>query len=555
MDIKPLNVIQYLLQRLKHYGVKDVFGVAGDYNFCILDEIERMKELRYYGCSNELVAGYAADGYARMKGLSVLVTTFSVGSLSASNAIAGAYAEDVPLIHIVGAPAFNVLEKNNFLHHTLLTHDVSYHEKIFDLLSEASAVLTKENAKYEIERVIRVAIEKKKPVYIQLAADVAVEPLADDSVPVVEEEIADKNLIEKVAGIIAGKINQAKNPVCLVDWRAMRYKAIDTIVRLSEKTGMPMAELVGGKGALPEYHPNYIGVYTGTLINPETRHIVEASDCVILAGVVWTEANAAFGTVALKQEHLLLVDGSQARIDGIWYENLDMLGIFRKVLVKVEPRHSGIPEIKGAYAKLPSELDVPLHSAYYYARLERFFKDGDLIVSDMGTTSSGLLQVNLPNWVSYVNQGIYASIGYATGAALGVGLADKGRRLILLTGDGAHQMTVQAVGDMIRYGLKPIVLVVNNHGYTIERVIGQPDNFIYNDIPDWNYTDVPRAFGAVEYFSVRVTTNREFDEALKRAQAECRIHICYIEAVMGEFDEPPYLAALVMGLKKMENKK
>lgn len=551
MDIKPLNVVKYLLGRLKYYGVKDVFGVAGDYNFCILDEIERIKELRYYGCSNELVAGYAADGYARIKGLSVLATTFSVGSLSASNAIAGAYAEDVPLIHIVGAPAFNVLEKNNFLHHTLLTHDVSYHEKIFDLLSEASTVLTKENAKYEIERVIRVAIEKKKPVYIQLAADVAIEPLANDSVPVTKENITDENLIEKVAGIIASKINQAKNPVCLVDWRAMRYKAADTIVRLSEKAGIPMVELVGGKGALPEQHPNYIGVYTGSLINTETQAIVEASDCIVLVGVVWTEANAAFGTVALKQEHLVRIDGGQARIDGIWYENLDMLNVLRKVLAKVESRHYKIPGIKGAYDKLPPELDVPLHSAYYYARLERFFKDGDLIVSDMGTTSAGLLQVNLPDGVSYVNQGIYASIGYATGAALGVGLADKSRRLILLTGDGAHQMTAQAVGDMVRYGLKPIVLVVNNHGYTIERVIAQPYNFTYNDIPAWNYTDIPKAFGAVEYFSVRVTTNREFDEALKRAQAECRIHICYIEVVMDEFDEPPYLAALVRGLKKM----
>src|SRR5215471_19776093 len=99
------TVAGYLLTRLAEAGVISVFGVPGDYNLGLLDAITGRPDMAWVGMATEQGAGYAADSYARLRGIGALVTTFGVGELSAMNAIAGAYAESVPVVHIVGTPA------------------------------------------------------------------------------------------------------------------------------------------------------------------------------------------------------------------------------------------------------------------------------------------------------------------------------------------------------------------------------------------------------------------------------------------------------------------
>src|SRR5271168_519069 len=120
------TVGSYLAARLSQIGLKHHFAVAGDYNLVLLDQLLTNKDLKQVYCSNELNCGFSAEGYARAHGAAAAVVTYNVGALSALNAIGGAYAENLPVILVSGAPNTNDRSADHLLHHTLGTHDFTY---------------------------------------------------------------------------------------------------------------------------------------------------------------------------------------------------------------------------------------------------------------------------------------------------------------------------------------------------------------------------------------------------------------------------------------------
>lgn len=114
-----MTVIEHVLSRLRETGVTDIFGVPGDFAFPVNDAICHAPGMRWIGCCNELNAAYAADGYARIKGVGALCTTYGVGELSALAGIAGSYAEHLPIFHLVGMPNMAVQASRALVHHTL----------------------------------------------------------------------------------------------------------------------------------------------------------------------------------------------------------------------------------------------------------------------------------------------------------------------------------------------------------------------------------------------------------------------------------------------------
>ena len=113
------TVADHLVDRLAELGVDRVFGVPGDYGLALLDHVVAHPTVRWTGTTNELNAGYAADGYARLRGVGALCTTFGVGELSAINALAGSFAEHVAVVHVVAAPALAKQAQHRAVHHTL----------------------------------------------------------------------------------------------------------------------------------------------------------------------------------------------------------------------------------------------------------------------------------------------------------------------------------------------------------------------------------------------------------------------------------------------------
>lgn len=126
---------RHLARRLVQIGVTDVFSVPGDFNLTLLDHLIAEPGLNLIGCCNELNAGYAADGYARSRGVGACVVTFTVGGLSVLNAIAGAYSENLPVICIVGGPNSNDYGTNRILHHTIGLPDFSQEHRCFQTVT------------------------------------------------------------------------------------------------------------------------------------------------------------------------------------------------------------------------------------------------------------------------------------------------------------------------------------------------------------------------------------------------------------------------------------
>ncbi len=177
------NVADFIVRRLAREGITDCFGVAGDFAFKLCDAVARSDAIRWIGCSNELDAAYAADGYARVRGCSMLLTTYAVGELSALNGVMGAKAERSCVFHVVGMPAMRKQRVRQVVHHTLGDGEFQNFANISAQAACVSAVITPDNCAHELERLIATARAESRPAYILVAADHAVTPVNGPAPP------------------------------------------------------------------------------------------------------------------------------------------------------------------------------------------------------------------------------------------------------------------------------------------------------------------------------------------------------------------------------------
>jgi TPP-dependent 2-oxoacid decarboxylase len=171
------TVTGYLLARLAEASLISVFGVPGDDNLGVLDAITGRPSMAWVGVATEQGAAYAAESYARLRGLGAVVTTYGVGELSAMNAIAGAYAESVPVVHIVGTPALAARQPGATAHHNLPGSEYGHYACLASEFTAAQADLRADDAPGEIDRVVSAALCTSRPVYLAIPADVAGAPV------------------------------------------------------------------------------------------------------------------------------------------------------------------------------------------------------------------------------------------------------------------------------------------------------------------------------------------------------------------------------------------
>ncbi|KAJ4911518.1 Pyruvate decarboxylase 4 [Raphanus sativus] len=209
---------RHLARRLVQAGVTDIFSVPGDFNLTLLDHLIAEPELKNIGCCNELNAGYAADGYARSRGVGACVVTFTVGGLSVLNAIAGAYSENLPVICIVGGPNSNDFGTNRILHHTIGLPDFSQELRCFQTVTCHQAVVNNlEDAHEQIDKAISTALKESKPVYISISCNLAAAPhptFIRDPVPFsLTPRLSNKMGLEAAVEATLEFLNKAVKPV------------------------------------------------------------------------------------------------------------------------------------------------------------------------------------------------------------------------------------------------------------------------------------------------------------------------------------------------------
>ncbi len=541
--MEKITVSDYLVQELSKLGIEEFFGLPGDYNFNILNSIENNKNTKWVGCTNELNSGYAADGYARIKGYGAIVTTFGVGELSAINAIAGSFAEGVPVIKIVGAPATKFIVNNVLKHHNFMEPDYFAFESAYSNVVQATVFLGKENPKDEIDRILETFVKSKKPVYIAIPEDVCL--IEIDNISKIKEPQSNEINLQESVEFAYGLIKRANNPVVLADILVQRNFATESFKKFLKKSGINSASMIMSNGMIEWSDRSFMGTYLGRFENKDIYKKVNESDCVICCGVILSDFNTLGFDFNFDPKANIQVFGNHVIIQNQRYEEVYMPDFFEVLSEKLTSR--GISVIKNRpkfdftdKSEISGEKITDFN--YILPRFQSFLKPNDMIFVETGILEFFGAVLTMPEGAQVYNQCLWGSIGWATPAFFGAACAAKhhkfkNRRAVLFTGEGAHQLTFQALSDFVRNGLKPIIIVLNNSGYTIERILSKDPDNAYNDIPCWNYTEFPKVFGG-DVWCKKARTDKEFDEALKEAEKENEKRMCYIEVFTDKTDIP-----------------
>lgn len=551
--ITKATVGTHLITRLHECGIDTVFGVPGDFNLVLLERLIESDWLRWVGNCNELNAAYAADGYARIQGAAALVVTYGVGDLSAMNGIAGSFAEHVPVICISGMPPLQAIRQRMILHHTSGIGDLEDVMNCMSQFTAAQARITPANAVAEIDRLLRTALREKLPVYLQIPCDI-VNLAVEASVPPLDlaPRCSDSEQLTRAVDLISHKLSHAKRPAILIDGDAHRFGLRPLICALGQELAIPFAAMASGRTVFDEQHPLYCGIYAGAGSAPKVAETIEESDCLLAIGVRFFDVTTCVHTHRIQKANMIAIDPFAVSIEGQTFEGVTAADVLRALAQHFNSQTAGAISLRAASAVAPvvepADPQAPLAHANLWSRIERFLAAGDVVLAESGTAAAGIGSIRLPAGAMFIHQTLWASIGYALPALLGSMLAQPERRHVLFIGDGSVQMTAQELSTLFRHGLKPIVFVINNGGYTIERVIFGRES-IYNDIQNWDYCALLPAFAdSAAIQTAKVSTVGELETALRRAEdSDC---FTLIELVLDKFDAPKGL--LRMGSRVAE---
>lgn len=519
---KAYTVSRYVLDRLHQAGVGHLFGVPGDYVLDFLDEV-MASPIRWVGTCNELNAGYAADGYARMNGIGGAVVTYGVGGLSVVNAVAGAYAEQVPLIVVSGAPPARRREAGALVHHLVANYQLQL--EVFRKITVAAALLTDpETAPAEIDRVVAQCVARKLPGYLELPADIARAPCRRPAADLVPSGAAtDPAVLAECVAEAAKRFDGAAHPVALVGVELARQRLGADALRLVETVEIPFAAMLSSKSLLPEFHPQFVGIYQGGWSREGVRRQVEESDCLLSLGAWMTDLDTGLFSVNFDESRVVSAGGGRVRIGSRVYDGVQLGDFVRALIPALRPR--SYLESHPAQGRTRKPVFAPrpacgLTAPRLYECLNGFLDDDMVLLAEPGDAFCAAPEFMIEEAENFIVQTYYAAIGYCTPAALGVGLARPGKRPVVLTGDGALQMTVQELSTLIRQRCPAIVVVINNDGYLVERELHEDG--AYNDIQMWRYSELPRVFDRAGAASVgvRATTEEELAAALAAAKRD-----------------------------------
>jgi indolepyruvate decarboxylase len=547
--MKAATVIDYIVQRIADEGVEHCFGVPGDYAFPVGDAVDRNPNIKWIGCSNELNASYAADGYARVRGAAMLSTTYAVGELSALNGVMGAKAERSLVFHVVGMPSYQNQRLRKTMHHTF---GDGVFDRFIDISAQAAcchAVINADNCMIEMERVIAEARRNNQPAYIVVPSDYAQDPVTPTDVRPLTVKSNEASL-EKAAAAVAERLTNAKSVVVLPAFTISRLGLQKEARKAIEALGCPFATTSMEKCIIDESHPQFAGMYSGALSTRATRQIVEDAETVLdLGGVSLNDETTAGFSGRLDFARFVSIGLNDVRVGDQIFGSVrlaDMLAALTKIKL------SG-PRYKRTADEAPSPANgKPLDKITMdalYSRYAKFIRAGDNVVLESGSSSFGIPPQTLADGVQVHIQMLWGSIGWATGAAFGIALADPKRKTILITGEGSHQLTANEIGNMGRYGANPIILCLNNDGYMVERALEPNPDWSYNDLAKWRYADLPDALGCADWVTARVEMVGELDAALKAARESNSG--AYIEVIGGRMDMPKGLAFAHTRLKEL----
>jgi indolepyruvate decarboxylase len=548
MNTSHQTVAQYTLTRLSQLGIDKIFGVPGDYAFSIDDAAEVCPGLKWVACANELNAAYAADGYARIRGAAMLSTTYGVGELSAINGVMGSKAHRLPVFHLVGMPSERIQHQGLLTHHNLGDTAYDRFQSISASACCASAVLTPDNCIGELERVISEALRQSMPAYLVISEvhgmmPVIGTPVTGRPLSTIKRQQSSPAELDIAVATILQRLAAAQKPVALVTGLTSRYGLRDRVMAFIKKANIPVAVMPNDKGAIDESMPQFMGLYAGVLSSsPAVCDAVASADLVLdIGGIVETELNTGFWTAMVDRAKTLTISDNWVKVGDKVFLCTAIDDVLHALVTQV-PARPAFAWPRPTVMSPDGAADEAITSASFYPRLQKQLRAGDTVVIETGSCMTKLNKIPLPADVGAEGQGLWGSIGWATPACLGVAMAKQSGRTWMVTGDGSHQLTLNEIAVMGRYGVKPKIFIINNGIYGIEDVISERGHE-YDDLAQVNYHLLPEAFGCKGWFVAKVANNAELDAAFEHIAADDSA--AYIEVLISEAESQPMDEAII----------
>ena len=550
MISSQITVAEYLLTRLKEIGVDHLFGVPGDFVLGFFNQVLK-SDVKYVGTCNELNAAYAADGYARIRGIGAFSSTFGVGELSAINGVAGAFAERVPVVVITGSPATIHFRTRPLLHHTLGDYQIPL--KMYEKITVASTQLVSgETAPAEIDRVLFACLSHQQPVYISLPSDVVMMKCNRPG-PFLfpPHHRSDPDALGEALKEAVNMLDKSQKPVVIGGVELIRFKLQKEFDCFLEKTGFPYVTMMLGKTVLSEHNPQFIGLFEGDRSRDYVRDRVGSADCILQLGALMTDFNTGGFTTNHDESKMISANIGYVKIKYHYYENVHIHDFILALTEKLAHRDPATLEIECAAdgcvhrhtEPYQPHAPTPLTIKRFFDRMSHFVENDSIVIAETGVSLFSAAEMLMPEGATFIGQTFYGSIGYTVGAALGAGIAAPDRHTVLFVGDGSFQVTCQDLSTMIRNRLKPVIFLMNNDGYTIERVIVDRP---YNDIQPWHYHKLMEVFGGGPGIDVR--TEGELEDALSKAATSDGL--VFIEVHTGRLDCPESLRSAGRSMAK-----
>ncbi len=539
-----MKIGECLIDAIQAAGVRHVFGIQGDYVLRFYEQLSK-SPLALINTCDEQGAGFAADAYARMAGFGVVCVTYGVGGLKLVNSTAQAFAESSPVLVISGAPG--VFERQGgdaLLHHKVRSFETQLN--VFREMTVAQAVLDDaESAATEIDRVIDAISRTKRPGYIELPRDMLQLETGSPRAPKAADRNTDRDTLEEAIREVVEMIVSSKRPVVVAGAEIHRFGLQQSLLAFLMRSGLPFATTVLGKSVISENHPQFIGVYEGSMCPDHIREAVEGSDCILLTGSLLTDIDTGIFTHNMDPGKTIAADAGGLRVKHHLYQGIRLKDFLESVT-------SAMPQLKEA-ALQPAKHVLPhfvpeagraIKVERLFACINAFLDDDTTVIAELGNALFGAADLHIHGATEFLGPSYYASLGFAVPASIGVQLASPDRRPLVLVGDGAFQMSGMELSTSVRYGLSPIVVILNNGGYgTFRPIIDGP----FNDIQPWHYADIVRVIGAGTGYTV--TKEDELTAALEAAKQN-RTSPTIIDVRLDKYDCSPASKRLTDGLRK-----
>ncbi|MBS0594926.1 MAG: indolepyruvate/phenylpyruvate decarboxylase [Proteobacteria bacterium] len=538
-----MNLTERLLHALRARGATEVFGIPGDFALPLFGEIERSGVLPLYTLSHEPAVGFAADAASRMRGgLGVAAVTYGAGALNLVNAVAGAYAERVPLVVLSGAPAAHEAASGLLLHHQVKALDSQW--RVFAEITAAQARLDDmAAAPRQIAEVLDAALRLSRPVYLEIPRDMPARPCAE--LPLLASPQPDADAIDACVDELLARLRGASRPVLMAGVEVRRYGLEGRVAELARRLRVPVVTSFMGRGLLSDTAVPPLGTYIGLAGDPALSAQVEGSDALLLLGVIVSDTNFAVSAKAIDLRHAIVALDGQVAIGYHHYLDVPLPRLVERLLDRladVEPAPPAAPPAAGPRAAAAAD-DAAVRPADVAAALGALMaRAGPLpLACDVGDclfTAMELTQGAL------IAPGYYATMGYGVPAGLGLQAA-TGQRPVVLVGDGAFQMTGWELGNARRWGWDPIVIVFNNASWEMLRAF-QPQS-AFNDLGVWDFASMAAGMGGDGH---RVTTRAELQAALAKAHAT-RGRFQLLDVRLAPGAQSPTLERFVAAVKRL----